>query len=52
MKIVRYEDKSGVRLSAVKDEGAIELTRRFPSLSDHTIELTTHWASLKPNRVP
>jgi 2-keto-4-pentenoate hydratase/2-oxohepta-3-ene-1,7-dioic acid hydratase in catechol pathway len=49
MKIVRYEAKSGAKLGAVKGEGVVELTRRFPSLSDNTIELITQWASLKPN---
>jgi 2-keto-4-pentenoate hydratase/2-oxohepta-3-ene-1,7-dioic acid hydratase in catechol pathway len=49
MKIVRYEDTNGAKLGAVKGEGVVELTRRFPSLSDNTIELITQWASLKPN---
>jgi 2-keto-4-pentenoate hydratase/2-oxohepta-3-ene-1,7-dioic acid hydratase in catechol pathway len=39
MKIVRYEDKSGAKLGAVTGEGVVELTRRFLSLSDNTIEL-------------
>ena len=47
MKIVRYEDKSGAKLGAVKGEGVVELTRRFPSLSDHTIELITQWPHLR-----
>jgi 2-keto-4-pentenoate hydratase/2-oxohepta-3-ene-1,7-dioic acid hydratase in catechol pathway len=39
MKIVRYEDTSGAKLDAVKGEGVVELTRRFLSLFDNTIEL-------------
>ena len=34
MKIVRYKDEIGVKLGAVKGDGVIDLTRRFPSLSD------------------
>ena len=48
MKIVRYEDKAGVKLGAVKGEGVVELTRRFPSVSENAIELIQQWASLKP----
>jgi 2-keto-4-pentenoate hydratase/2-oxohepta-3-ene-1,7-dioic acid hydratase in catechol pathway len=47
MKIVRYEDKYGVRLGAVKGEGVVDLTRRLPSLSDHTIALITQWPHLR-----
>ena len=35
MKIVRYKDETGVKLGAVKGDGVIDLTRRFPSLSDN-----------------
>jgi 2-keto-4-pentenoate hydratase/2-oxohepta-3-ene-1,7-dioic acid hydratase in catechol pathway len=34
-------------LGAVKGEGVVELTRRFPSLSDNTIELITQWPHLR-----
>ena len=43
MKIVRYEDKSGTKLGAVKGDGVVELTRRFPLLSDDMIELIKQW---------
>ena len=46
MKIVRYEDKSGVKLGAVKGDGVVDLTRRFPSLSDNTIELIQQWRDI------
>ncbi len=47
MKIVRYEDKSGTKLGAVKGDGVVELTRRFPWLSDDMIELIEQWPDLK-----
>jgi 2-keto-4-pentenoate hydratase/2-oxohepta-3-ene-1,7-dioic acid hydratase in catechol pathway len=47
MKIVRYEDKSGTKLGAVKRDGVIELTWRFPLLSDDMIELIKQWPDLK-----
>jgi 2-keto-4-pentenoate hydratase/2-oxohepta-3-ene-1,7-dioic acid hydratase in catechol pathway len=49
MKIVRYEDRSGAKLGVIKEEGVVELTRRFPPLSDNMIELIKQWAHLKPN---
>src|SRR5208282_5368654 len=48
MKIVRYKDKTGVKLGAVKGDGVIDLTRRFPSLSDKAIELIQQWSEAKP----
>ena len=39
MKIVRYKDKSGVKLGAVKGDGVVDLNDRFPALSDNTIDL-------------
>ena len=44
MKIVRYKDETGVKLGAVKGDGVIDLTRRFPSLSDKAIELIQQWS--------
>ena len=44
MKIVRYKDETGVKLGAVKGDGVIDLTRRFPSLSDNAIELIQQWS--------
>jgi ureidoglycolate lyase len=49
MKIVRYVEKNESKLGAVKGEGIVELTRRFPSLSDNTIELIQQWRDLKSN---
>ena len=49
MKIVRYEEKGGIKLGVVKGDGVIELTRRLLSLSDNTIELISQWPWLKPN---
>jgi 2-keto-4-pentenoate hydratase/2-oxohepta-3-ene-1,7-dioic acid hydratase in catechol pathway len=49
MKIVRYVEKGGVKLGAAKGDGVVELTRRFPSLSDNTIELIRQWHQLKPD---
>jgi 2-keto-4-pentenoate hydratase/2-oxohepta-3-ene-1,7-dioic acid hydratase in catechol pathway len=46
MKIVRYEDRSGAKLGAIKGEGVVDLTRPVPSLADNTIELVRQW---KPN---
>ena len=46
MKIVRYEDKSGTKLGAVKGDGVVELTRRLPLLSDDIIELIKQWPDL------
>jgi hypothetical protein len=48
MKIVRYKDETGVKLGAVKGDGVIDLTRRFPSLSDNAIELIQQWSEAKP----
>ena len=48
MKIVRYKDETGVKLGAVKGDGVIDLTRRFPSLSDKSIELIQMWSEAKP----
>ena len=47
MKIVRYEDNSGIKLGAVKGDGVVELTRRFSSLSGDTIELIKQWPHLQ-----
>jgi 2-keto-4-pentenoate hydratase/2-oxohepta-3-ene-1,7-dioic acid hydratase in catechol pathway len=49
MKIIRYVEKNAVKLGAVKGEGIIDLTRRFPSLSDDTIGLIRQWSELKHN---
>jgi ureidoglycolate lyase len=48
MKIVRYEDRGGAKLGAVKGEGVVELTRPVPSLADDTLELIRQWTHLKP----
>ena len=48
MKIVRYKNETGVKLGAVKGDGVIDLTRRFPSLPDNTIELIQQWSEAKP----
>jgi len=47
MKIVRYEDRSGVKLGAVKGEGVVALTRRLPLFSNNGIELIEGWPHLK-----
>ena len=47
MKIVRYEDKNAVKLGAVKGDGVINLTRRFPSIFDNAIELIERWRDMK-----
>ncbi len=47
MKIVRYDDKNRVKLGAVKGDGVIDLTRRFPSLSDNTVELIERWRDVE-----
>jgi 2-keto-4-pentenoate hydratase/2-oxohepta-3-ene-1,7-dioic acid hydratase in catechol pathway len=49
MKIVRYVEKNESKLGAVKGDGIVDLTRRFPSLSDNTIELIQQWRDLKSN---
>jgi hypothetical protein len=49
MKIARYKDETGVKLGAVKGDGVIDLTRRFPSLSDNAIELIQQWSEAKPD---
>jgi 2-keto-4-pentenoate hydratase/2-oxohepta-3-ene-1,7-dioic acid hydratase in catechol pathway len=49
MKIVRYQDESGVKLGAVKEDGIIDLTRRFTNLSDNTIDLIRQWSESKSN---
>jgi len=49
MKIIRYEEKGGIKLGVVKGDGVIELTRRFLSLSDNTIELISQWPWFRPN---
>ena len=46
MKIVSYEDHNGAKLGAVKGEGVVDLSRRFPSLSDKAIELIEQWRDL------
>lgn len=48
MKIVRYAEKNGVKLGAVKGNGVVDLTRIFPSLSDNTIDLIQRWSEAKP----
>lgn len=47
MRIVRYQDKSGGKLGAVKGEGVVDLTLRFPALADNTIELIRQWPDLR-----
>ena len=47
MKIVRYQDESGVKLGAVKGEGVVALTRRLPLFSNNGIELIEGWPKLK-----
>jgi len=47
MKIVRYVEKNGVKLGAVKGDGVVDLTRIFPSPSDNTIELIQRWSEAK-----
>jgi len=46
VKIVRYEDRDGAKLGAVKGEGVVDLSRHFPSLSDNTIEVIKQWRDL------
>src|SRR5215831_2829981 len=47
MKILRYQEKNGVKLGAVKGEGIVELTRHFSFLHRNTIELISRWPELK-----
>jgi len=49
MKIVRYLVKNEAKLGAVKDDGVIDLTRPFPSISDNPIELIQQWSEAKPD---
>jgi len=48
MKIVRYVEKNGVKLGAVKGDGVVDLTRIFPSLSDNIVELIQRWSEANP----
>ena len=48
MKIVRYRDKSGVKLGAVKGNGVINLNESFPALSDNAIDLISQWTKFRP----
>ena len=48
MKIVRYVEKNGVKLGAVKGDGVIDLTRAFPSVSDNATEFIRQWSEAKP----
>jgi ureidoglycolate lyase len=48
MRIVRYVDDHELKLGAVRDDGVIDLTRHFPSLSDNAIGLIRQWTDLKP----
>jgi 2-keto-4-pentenoate hydratase/2-oxohepta-3-ene-1,7-dioic acid hydratase in catechol pathway len=47
MKILRYQEKSGVKLGAVKGEGIVELTCHFPFLHHNTIAFISRWPELK-----
>ncbi|MBV8136413.1 MAG: fumarylacetoacetate hydrolase family protein [Deltaproteobacteria bacterium] len=49
MRIVRYVEKNGVKLGAVKGDGVVDLSRIFPSLSDNIIELIQRWSETKPD---
>jgi 2-keto-4-pentenoate hydratase/2-oxohepta-3-ene-1,7-dioic acid hydratase in catechol pathway len=46
MKLVRYEDQSGVKLGAVKGEGIVDLTTPMPSVSDNMVDLISRWNDL------
>jgi 2-keto-4-pentenoate hydratase/2-oxohepta-3-ene-1,7-dioic acid hydratase in catechol pathway len=47
MKLVRYQDKSGVKLGTVKGDGIIDLTTPITSISDNMIDLITDWPDLR-----
>ena len=47
MKLVRYEDQSGVKLGAVKGEGIVDLTTPMPSVSDNMVDLISRWTNLR-----
>ena len=47
MKLVRYEDRSGVKLGAVKGEGIVDLSTPMPSVSDNMIDLISRWTNLR-----
>lgn len=43
MKLVRYSDKGGAKLGAVKGDGIIGLSGRIASIADNMIELIAGW---------
>jgi 2-keto-4-pentenoate hydratase/2-oxohepta-3-ene-1,7-dioic acid hydratase in catechol pathway len=47
MRLVRYTDQSGIKLGVVKDDGVIDLGRRWPSLSDDMIDLIRAWPEIQ-----
>jgi 2-keto-4-pentenoate hydratase/2-oxohepta-3-ene-1,7-dioic acid hydratase in catechol pathway len=48
MKLVRYADKSSIKLGVVRDDCVIDLSRRWPSLSDDMIGLIRMWPDIQP----
>ena len=47
MKLVRYQDDSGVKIGIVKGDGIIDLTTAMPSVSDHMNDLIARWSDLR-----
>lgn len=43
MKLARYSNKGEIKLGAVKDDGLIELGKRFPAVSHDMIDLIKLW---------
>lgn len=46
MKLVRYQDGSGVKIGIVKGDGIIDLTTPMPSVSDDMNDLIARWSDL------
>jgi len=47
MKLVRYQDGSGVKIGIVKGDGIIDLTKAMPSISDNMHDLIACWPDLR-----
>jgi 2-keto-4-pentenoate hydratase/2-oxohepta-3-ene-1,7-dioic acid hydratase in catechol pathway len=48
MKLVRYADNSESALGVVKDDGVIDLRKRWPALRDDMIALIEMWPNIAP----
>src|SRR5271156_1671787 len=47
MKLVRYSDSSGTKLGVIKGDSVIDLSKRWPSLSDDMIGLIKMWPEVR-----